>query len=91
MVSDLLDPLADVLALLRPEAVLAAELRAYGRWSLAFDRQPAVKFGVVVEGECLVGVRGRSATTLRAGDVFLFGEGVDPTVTRECAGIKAIC
>lgn len=68
------DPLADVLALLRPEAVLAAELRASGRWSLAFDRLPAVKFGVVVEGECLVGVRGRSSTTLRAGDVFLLGD-----------------
>jgi AraC-like DNA-binding protein len=65
------DPLVDVLALLRPEAVLAAELRAQGRWSLAFDRQPAVKFGVVVEGECLIAVRGRSAKTLCAGDVFL--------------------
>lgn len=74
MPSDMLDPLADVLALLRPEAVLAAELRAHGRWSLAFDRQPAVKFGVIVEGECLVGVRGGSATTLRAGDVFLLGD-----------------
>ncbi len=74
MSSDPLDPLAEVLALLRPEAVLAAELRAYGRWSLAFDRQPAVKFGVVVDGECLIGVRGRAATTLGAGDVFLLGD-----------------
>lgn len=73
MASDDRDPLADVLALLRPEAVLAAELRAYGRWSLSFDRQPAVKFGAVVAGECLIAVRGRSAKTLRAGDVFLLG------------------
>lgn len=65
------DPLADVLALLRPEAMLAAELRARGRWSLAFDRYPAVKFGAVVEGECVVAVRGRSMATLRPGDVFL--------------------
>jgi AraC-like DNA-binding protein len=68
------DPLADVLALLRPEAVLAAELRAYGRWSLAFHGDPGVKFGVVVEGECRIGIRGRSAKTLRAGDVFLLGD-----------------
>jgi AraC-like DNA-binding protein len=68
------DPLADVLALLRPEAVLAAELRAHGRWSLAFDPYPpGVKFGVVVEGECLIAIRGRSANMLRAGDVFLLG------------------
>jgi AraC-like DNA-binding protein len=71
MTTDLRDPLADVLALLRPEAVLAAELRAHGRWSLAFDRYPAVKFGTLVEGECLIGIRGRSVTTLRPGDVFL--------------------
>lgn len=67
------DPLADVLTLLRPEVVLAAELRAHGRWSLAFDRQPAVKFGVVVEGECSIAVDRRAPKTLRAGDVFLLG------------------
>lgn len=65
------DPLAEVLALLRPEAVLAAELRAHGRWSLALDRYPALKFGAIVEGECVIGLRGRSMTTLQAGDVFL--------------------
>jgi AraC-like DNA-binding protein len=65
------DPLADVLALLRPQAVLAAELRAHGRWSIAFDRLPAVKFGAIVSGECLIGIRGRSATALRSGDFFL--------------------
>jgi AraC-like DNA-binding protein len=73
MPDDARDPLADVLALLRPQAVLAAELRAYGRWSLAFDRQPAVKFGVVVDGECLLAVHKRAPTKLRAGDVFLLG------------------
>lgn len=73
MASDNRDPLTEVLALLRPEAVLAAEVRASGRWSLAFDRHPGVKFGVVVEGECLIAVQGRSAKTLRAGDVFLLG------------------
>ena len=73
MTSDVRDPLADMLALLRPEAVLAAEVRAHGRWSLAFDGYPGVKFGVVVEGECLIAILGRSAKTLRAGDVFLLG------------------
>ncbi len=73
MTSSIRDPLADVLTLLRPEAVLAAEVRAHGRWSLTFDRHPGVKFGVVVEGECLIAIQGRSAKTLRAGDVFLLG------------------
>src|SRR5215468_3564883 len=73
MTSGARDPLADVLALLRPKAVLAAELRASGRWSLAFDAYAGVKFGVIVEGECLIAIQGRSAKTLRAGDVFLLG------------------
>src|ERR1700759_5434091 len=71
--ADMRDPLADVLALLGPEAILVAELRAHGRWSLAFDGYPGVKFGVVVEGECRVGIRGLAAKTLRAGDVYLLG------------------
>jgi AraC-like DNA-binding protein len=79
MTSDVRDPLGDVLALLRPEAAVAAELRAHGRWSLAFDGYPGVKFGVVVQGECRIGIRGRAAKTLRAGDVFLLG-GAPPYV-----------
>lgn len=68
------DPLADVLALLRPEALLAAELRAHGRWSLAFaGSHDDVKFGLVIEGACLIAIEGRPPTTLRAGDVFLLG------------------
>lgn len=67
------DPLADVLALLRPEAVLAAELRAHGRWSLEFEPDPAVKFGVVLAGQCSIALRGRAAKRLRAGDIFLLG------------------
>lgn len=68
------DPLDDVLALLRPEAALAAELHAHGRWSLAFEGHPShVKFGVVLEGECLIRLEGRQPKKLHAGDVFLLG------------------
>src|SRR3954463_15090482 len=73
------DPLADVLALLRPAAVLAAEVGAHGRWGLEFHPAPAVKFGVVVAGECLIAVRGRAPKSLHAGDIFLLG-GAPPFV-----------
>lgn len=74
MTVNLRDPLVDVLTLLRPEAALAAELRARGRWSLAFEGRPHdVKFGFVAAGECLIALQGRAAKTLRAGDVFLLG------------------
>jgi AraC-like DNA-binding protein len=38
-----------------------------------------VKFGIVVEGECIFAIRGRAAKRLRAGDVFLLG-GTPPYV-----------
>ncbi|MFO0748331.1 MAG: AraC family transcriptional regulator [Myxococcota bacterium] len=79
MTSEVRDPLDDVLALLRPEAAVAAELRAHGRWSLAFDAYPGVKFGVVIEGECRIAIRGRAAKPLSAGDVFLLS-GAPPYV-----------
>jgi AraC-like DNA-binding protein len=72
-VSESHDPLGDVLALLRPQAAVAAELRAHGRWSLSFDAAPGVKFGVVVKGECDVATRLGTVRRLRAGDVFLLG------------------
>jgi AraC-like DNA-binding protein len=70
---DARDPLEDVLALLRPEAVVAAELCAQGRWHAAFAGHPGVKFGVVVDGECLIAIAGGAPTTLHTGDVFLLG------------------
>lgn len=73
MLTGIRDPLADVLALLRPEAVLAAEVRGHGRWSLAFQPSPAVKLGVVVAGECVLALHGRAPRPLRAGDIFLLG------------------
>lgn len=65
------DPLTDVLALLRPQAAVAAELRAHGRWNLAFSADPDLKFGVVIDGECFIQIDGSAPKRLRAGDVFL--------------------
>ncbi|MBM4779816.1 MAG: AraC family transcriptional regulator [Archangiaceae bacterium] len=79
MTSPTRDPLEDVLELVRPEAAVAAELRAHGRWSLAFDAYPGVKFGVVIEGACWLAMRGRATKRLRAGDVFLIA-GAPPYV-----------
>ncbi len=65
------DPLGDVLALLRPEAAVAAELRAHGRWGLAFEGYAGMKFGAVAKGECLIALQAGAPVTLRTGDFFL--------------------
>lgn len=76
-----------MLTLLRPEVVLAAELRASGRWNLAFDGHPHdVKFGLVVEGSCLLAIQGRPVKVLHAGDVFLLGA---PPPYRLASDLKA--
>jgi len=59
--------------------MLTAEVRAHGRWSLSFDARPGVKFGVVIEGSCIIAVRGRTPKRLHAGDVFLLA-GAPPYV-----------
>ncbi len=73
MAPQLRDPLEDVLALLRPRAVIAAELRAHGRWRLAFSGYPGIKFGVILRGECFISIPGRANQTLHEGDIFLLG------------------
>jgi AraC-like DNA-binding protein len=65
------DPLGDVLTLLRPETVLAAELRAYGSWGLSFESYPHVKFGTIAYGRCVIAVRGGRAQRFERGDVYL--------------------
>lgn len=71
MAPPLRDPLGDVLALLRPRAVIAAELRAHGRWRLAFTDYPGIKFGVILRGECFIALPGHPLQTLHEGDIFL--------------------
>lgn len=70
------DPVAAMVALVRPRAVLSASLDATGPWALAFDAYPHVKFGVVEEGRVVVRFGGKKQiVAFDAGDVYLF---VDP-------------
>ncbi|WP_300156230.1 AraC family transcriptional regulator [Solidesulfovibrio sp.] len=72
-----MDPLSDMLALLRPRNTLSAGFDAGGRWSVRFPAQPgSIKCGAVVTGECLLVVEDvAEATRLRTGDAFLLPRG----------------
>ena len=68
------DPIADVIALLRPRAVISASLRASGPWGLRFDAYPHVKFGTIVKGHCWVALDGMTPPVLLdAGNFYLLG------------------
>ena len=68
------DPIADVIALLRPRAVISASLRANGPWGIRFEGYPHVKFGTIVEGHCWIALDGvATPVLLNAGDFYLLG------------------
>ena len=54
-----MDPLSDVLSLLKPRNYMSAGFDAAGRWSIQFpDQQESIKCGAVVSGECWLSVEG---------------------------------
>jgi AraC-like DNA-binding protein len=72
-----MDPLSDVLSLLKPRNYLSAGLEAGGDWAIQFpDQQAAIKCGAVVSGRCWLSVEGvTDAVHLEAGDCFLLPRG----------------
>ncbi len=72
-----MDPLSDVLSLLKPRNYLSAGLEAGGDWSIQFpDQQAAIKCGAVVSGQCWLSVEGvPDAVRLDTGDCFLLPRG----------------
>ena len=72
-----MDPLSDVLSLLKPRNYLSAGLEAGGDWAIQFpDQQAAIKCGAVVSGRCWLSVEGvADAVRLDAGDCFLLPRG----------------
>jgi AraC-like DNA-binding protein len=72
-----MDPLSNVLSLLKPRNYLSAGFEAAGDWSVQFpDQQEGIKCGAVVSGECWLSVEGvPDAVRLRTGDSFLLPSG----------------
>jgi len=72
-----MDPLSDVLSLLKPRNYLSAGLDAGGDWAIQFpDQQAAIKCGAVVSGQCWLSVEGEAdAVRLDTGDCFLLPRG----------------
>ncbi|MFF5075504.1 AraC family transcriptional regulator [Actinoplanes sp. NPDC000266] len=65
------DPIADVLRLLHPHAVLPARVHAATPWAVRFDPRPHVRLGVVLHGECWLDLEGCRPVVLNEGDFFL--------------------
>jgi len=72
-----MDPLSNVLSLLKPQNYLSAGFEAGGDWSIQFgDQQKGIKTSAVVTGQCWLAVEGvTDPVHLLAGDCFLLPSG----------------
>ncbi len=71
-----MDPLSDVLSLLRPRTYAASGFSAGGDWSVRFPRHEGIKCYAVVAEHCWLSLEGvAEAVPLGAGDCFLLPGG----------------
>jgi len=65
------DPLADVIALLRPRAVFSKVIGGAGAWGVRYADFGQPSFCTMLEGLCVLAVDGQEPITLEAGDFVL--------------------
>ena len=71
-----MDPLSDVLSLLRPRSYRFGGFEAGGDWSIQFHAYEGIKCYAVVSGECWLAVEGvPEPVRLKTGDCFLLPRG----------------
>jgi AraC-like DNA-binding protein len=72
-----MDPLSDVLSLLKPRSYVSAGFDAGGGWSIQFsDQHQLIKCYAVVSGECWLSVEGvPNWVRLKTGDTFVLPSG----------------
>jgi len=66
-----MDPLAETIALLRPEALLWKEMEVTGDWAIRFPASSGVVFAMVAKGRCVFQTSGREPREMRDGDFLL--------------------
>ena len=80
-----MDPLSDVLALLKPENHLTAGVDAGGEWAIRFDNRPGtIKCHAVTTGGCWLAVDGTEAPVrLTTGDCIILPSGCPFTLASD--------
>ena len=67
----MVDPLAEIIALLRPRTVFSKGISGAGRWAVRYSDFGQPSFCAVLEGRCLLAVNEQEPATLEAGDFVL--------------------
>ena len=67
----MIDPLSQVISLLRPRAVFTKAISGAGKWGVRYADFGHPSFAIVVEGSCRLAVDGQGELVLEAGDFVL--------------------
>jgi AraC-like DNA-binding protein len=67
----MVDPLSDVIALLRPRTVFSKIISGAGRWGVRYSEFGQPSFCIVLDGRCRLAVDGQEPLTLESGDFVL--------------------
>lgn len=67
----MVDPLSEVITLLRPRTVVSKIISGAGRWGVRYSDFGQPSFCTVLDGRCRLAVDGQDAITLEAGDFVL--------------------
>lgn len=66
-----MDPLSDIIALLRPNTAISKPITGRGRWGVRYAAHDAPGFTLILKGECWISFEGREVLRLSAGDFLL--------------------
>lgn len=66
-----MEPLSDIISLLRPRAAGAKVIEGAGRWAARYERVDNAGFGLVLAGECRLHIDGHAPVRLAQGDFIL--------------------
>jgi AraC-like DNA-binding protein len=79
-----IDPLSDVLSLLKPRSYMCGGFDMGGAWSIHFGQHEGIKCYALVSGGCWLSVEGeQDATWLEPGDCFILPRGWPFTLTND--------
>ena len=77
----MIDPVADVVSLLKPKPSIAKQVTGSGQWLVERTALGSPFYCAVVEGKCLLTIAGRTSMLLKAGDFVLIPEAFSFTMS----------
>jgi len=66
-----MDPITDIIALLRPHAAFSKPITGKGEWGVRYRAHGEPGFGIVLRGQCWLAIEGREPVLLERGDFVL--------------------